>query len=174
MMQPATRFDIAGRNHPGQLWRAFLRCTALYPAVDRFMTNSAVYGNYAAGLNNGLPTGFTSGGVNGGYVKNCRIHDNIFVDCYSIYYQDTGNSERIQILNNKLVRGWSGVGLGGIQPTWTKQDFTIAGNSINLQNRAANGGASYGIAIFDSASSNFSITGNYFSFTTTGQGYKNS
>ena len=139
----------------------------------RFMTNSVIYGNYAAGLNNGLPTGFTSGGVNSGFVKNLRIHDNIFVDCFSIYYQDTGSAEWIQILNNKLVRGWMGIGLLGIQPTWTKNNVNIAGNSFNMQNRIVDiGSVSYGIVTSEATNSNLSITGNYFSFTPTGQGYK--
>jgi hypothetical protein len=147
---------------------------ALHGGGGHFLVNTAFYGNYAAGLNNGGSlVGFTSGGVNGADLKDCRIHDNTFVDCLGAYYQDTGTSERIQILNNKVVRGWLGVGFSGAQASWTKQDVNIAGNSFNLQNRVPNyGSASYGLRIGESASTNFSIAGNYFSFVTSGQGYK--
>lgn len=142
--------------------------------VEHFITNSSVYGNEAIGQNTGLPTGFITGGVNCGYVKNCQIHDNLFVDCQSICYQDTGSLDGLQILNNKLVRGWMGIGLtAGANAAWTKTNVKIAGNSFNVQNRTlGSGNASYGVAVSGSSASGFSITENYFSFTSTGQGYK--
>jgi hypothetical protein len=143
-------------------------------SITHYMTNSSVYGNYVAGQNTGTAIGFTTGGVNGAFVKNCQIHDNTFSDCQSIYYQDTGSTDGLQILNNKIVRGWLGIGLvASADPTWTKNNVTIAGNSLNIQNRTAPyGSAGYGIQIGGSTSSNVSITENYISFTPTGQGYK--
>jgi hypothetical protein len=143
-------------------------------SMTHFMTNSSVYGNYVAGQNTGTAIGFTTGGVNAAFIKNCQIHDNTFTDCQSIYYQDTGSIDGLQILNNKLVRGWLGIGLvASADPTWTKNNVTIAGNSLNIQNRTAPyGSAGYGIQTSGSTSSNVSITGNYISFTPTGQGYK--
>jgi hypothetical protein len=143
--------------------------------TERFITNSSVYGNYAAGQNTGLPWGFMSGGVNTAFIKNCQIHDNVFIDCQGVYYQDTGSADGIQILNNKVVRGWFGVWFGGgyTQPTWTKKNVTIAGNSLNIQNRTLGvGSASYGVALSGAVSSKISATRNYFSFTPTGLGYK--
>jgi hypothetical protein len=143
-------------------------------SITHYMTNSSVYGNYVAGQNTGTATGFTTGGVNAAFIKNCQIHDNVFVDCQSICYQDTGSTDGLQILNNKIVRGWLGIGLvASADPTWTKTNVNIAGNSINIQNRTADyGSAGYGIQVGGSISSNCSITGNYISFTPTGLGYK--
>jgi len=143
-------------------------------SITRYVTNSSVYGNYVAGQNNGTATGFTTGGVNAAFIKNCQIHDNAFFDCQSIYYQDTGSIDGLQILNNKLVRGWLGIGLvAGGDPTWTNKNVNIAGNSLNIQNRIAPyGSAGYGIQIGGPTPSNISITGNYISFAPTGLGYK--
>ncbi len=141
-----------------------------------FMTNSSVYGNYAAGNANGAVTGFTTGGVNGAFLKNCKVYDNTFVDCQSIFYQDTGSIEGLQVANNTLTRGWLGVGLpagAGGEPTWTKTDVQITGNTINLQNRtSAYGSASYGIGIYGALASNLTISNNHISFSPTGHGFQ--
>lgn len=139
-----------------------------------FITNSSVYANYAAGQNNGLATGFTSGGVNGTFIKDSQIYDNTFEDCQSIYYQDTGTAEGITVSNNLLTRGWTGVAfVAAADPAWTKTGITITGNQLNLQNRTLDyGSASYGVAISGAAASDVSINRNQISFSPTGQGFK--
>lgn len=145
-----------------------------YPAGNgpHYITDSSAYGNYAAGQQNGLTTGFTTGGVNGAFSKNCQIHDNTFIDCQSVYYQDTGDVENLRVVNNTLTRGWMGVVLAAGEPAWTKTGVTISGNQINLQNRVSDyGSASYGVSIYGSLASEVTISGNNFTFTPTGQGF---
>ncbi|HEY1769199.1 MAG TPA: hypothetical protein VGG02_02970 [Chthoniobacterales bacterium] len=148
-----------------------------WPPTDggagHFITNSSAYGNYAAGQNNGLTTGFTTGGINGAFIKDCQVYENIFIDCQSAYYQDTGSAESLKITGNTVTRGWSGVALVAAgDPTWTKSDITISNNQLNLQNRILDyGSASYGIAVSGALSTGLSISKNHISFTPTGNGY---
>lgn len=138
-----------------------------------YITNSSAYGNYAAGRANGLATGFTTGGVNGAFIKNCAVHDNTFVDCQSIFYQDTGSIDGLSVTNNTLTNGWSGVTLSAnIDPSWTKQNVVISGNQINVQNRTKDyGSAGYGVNIYGAASSKITIKNNHISFSPSGQGF---
>lgn len=139
-----------------------------------YQRNSKVYNNYAIGNTDGKVTGFTTGGVNAAYLKNCQIYGNTFVDCQSIFYQDTGSVDGLQVTGNSLTRGWVGIGLiASAEPSWTKADIKIADNTINLQNRLDSfGSASYGIWLFGANATGINISGNRISFDTSGQGYR--
>ena len=91
--------------------------------------DSSAYGNIAIGQNSRGATGFTTGGVNGAFIAGCDIYNNTFVDCHSIFYQDTGTVAGLTVHENTLTRGWMGLGLVADNPLWTKSDIQITGNS---------------------------------------------
>jgi hypothetical protein len=131
------------------------------------ITNSKVVSCTAVGVNSGLWTGFTSGGVSFGNVKDCQIDGNTFIDCFGAAYTDTGTIDGLQITNNTVTRGWEGVGLVGYdQP---KQNITITGNNFSIQNRNSTG-ASTGIAIAYGVTTNLIISNNTITFDTSGGG----
>jgi hypothetical protein len=130
------------------------------------IANSKVISCTAVGLNNGIATGFTSGGVNFGNVKNCVIDSNTFTDCYGAAYSDTGSCDGLQITNNTVIRGWSGVGLGS--RTLPKQNIQINGNNFSIQNR--NIGANGGISADEAPITNFTVTNNTITSGVSGQG----
>jgi hypothetical protein len=131
------------------------------------IVNSKVISCTAVGVNNGVGgTGFTSGGVNFGSVKDCVIDSNTFIDCYGAAYSDTGSCDGLQITNNVVTRGWSGVGLGSATPP--KQNIKISGNNFSIQNR--NNGANDGIAIDHVPGTNVTISNNTILSDPSGQG----
>jgi hypothetical protein len=131
------------------------------------LKNSRVIRSTAVGNNNGLNTGFTSGGVNLANVQDCAIDSNSFTDCYGVTYIDTGSINNVQITNNTLVRGWCGVGLDStVTP---KQNITIAGNNLKIQNRYS-GGGSFGIFVGYGKTTNLTINNNVISFDGSGGG----
>src|SRR5262249_32647635 len=103
------------------------------------MTNSRVVSCQATGINDGLTDGFVTGGVNCAELKNCIIDSNTFTDCAGAYYQDTGSCDGIQVSNNTVIRAYDGVGF--VSPTAPKQNITITGNRIVVQNRGIWGSA---------------------------------
>ncbi len=131
------------------------------------ITNSKVVSCTAVGVNNGLATGFTSGGVNFANVKNCIIDSNTFIDCFGAAYSDTGSCDGLQITNNVVTRGWGGVGLGS--KTLPKQNIKISGNSFSIQNR--NIGANCGITVPEAPITNLTISNNTILSDTSGQGW---
>jgi hypothetical protein len=130
------------------------------------IVNSKVISCTAVGVNTGNYTGFTSGGVNFGGVKNCVIDSNTFIDCYGAAYSDTGSCDGMRITNNVVNRGWNGVGLGS--KTLPKQNIQISGNNFSIQNR--NSGANGGITIAEAPITNLTISNNTILADTSGQG----
>lgn len=148
---------------------------ALHGWVDsqqtRFISNSLVSGNVAIGQESKEMSGFTTGGVNGAFIKDCQVSDNSFVDCQSVFYQDTGTIDGLIVNGNTLTRGWMGVGLTVGNPAWTKADVQILSNTLNLQNRVSDG-ATYGILTYGATASNLTVSGNALSFDPSGNGYR--
>lgn len=137
-------------------------------APTHLITNSKVVSSYAGGVNDGLPNGFTSGGVNLCNVKDCQIDGNTFVDCYAASYQDTGSCDGLRVTNNTVIRGWEGVGLAS--PTLPSQNIKITGNNFSIQNRVP-GGGSYGIVVaYGVTITNLTIDTNTITFDTSGRG----
>jgi hypothetical protein len=147
---------------------------ALHGWVDaahpHLITNCSVYGNVAIGQMSGAMTGFTTGGLNGAFVKDCHVYDNSFIDCQSIFYQDTGTVDGLTVSGNTLTRGWMGIGLVADNPSWTKSNIQILENTLQLQDRVANG-ASLGIWAAGSVITNIIVSGNNLSFDPSGSGY---
>jgi hypothetical protein len=131
------------------------------------ITNSKVLSCTAVGVNNGLNTGFTSGGVNLANVKDCVIDGNTFTDCYGAAYMDTGSVDGLQVSDNTVIRGWQGVGLAN--STMPKQNIQITGNNFYIQNRIPDGG-SYGIVTAYGVTTNLTIDGNTITFDPSGNG----
>jgi hypothetical protein len=131
------------------------------------ITNSRVLSSTVVGINDGLDNGFTSGGVNLAYVKNCQIDGNTFIDCQGAAYQDTGSCDGLMVTNNTVIRGCIGVGLWS--PTVPKRNVKISGNNFQIQNRYA-GGASYGIFIQIGQTTDLTISNNTITFDTSGSG----
>jgi hypothetical protein len=131
------------------------------------LTNSKVVGCTAVGVNNGLQSGFTSGGVNIANVKDCVIDSNTFIDCYGAVYTDTGSIDGLQLTNNNVTRGWGGAVLASL--ALPKQNVTIRGNNLNILNRDQNG-ASCGINVSFAGITNLTIDSNTVTFDTSGTG----
>ena len=131
------------------------------------INSSKVISCTAIGTNNGLATGFTSGGVNLVNVKGCQIDGNTFIDCYGAAYIDTGSCDGLSVTNNTVTRGWMGVGL--YSPTLPKQNIEISGNTFSIQNRVI-GGASYGVFVGQGVTSNLTVANNTITFESTGSG----
>ena len=135
-----------------------------------YLRNSSVYGCTATGNNNGLNPGFSTGGVNGAEVSGCSVHDNTFTDCQSVYYQDTGNTDGVEIARNRLIRGIFGVSLvANASSCSEKRNIQIVDNSFEIQNRMAGCGVG-GFNVNGTPLSNVVISGNQISYTTTGAG----
>ena len=131
------------------------------------ITNSKVFSCTAVGVNNGLATGFTSGGVNLANIKDCWIDSNTFTDCYGAAYIDTGSVDALHITNNIVVRGWQGAGISShVLP---KQNIEISGNNFALQNRVL-GGGSYGVFAGNEITTNLVISNNTITFDGSGAG----
>ena len=141
---------------------------ALFGWSPYVIANSKVVSSTAVGVNNGLNTGFNSGGVNLAYVKDCQIDGNTFIDCQGAAHNDTGSCDGLRVTNNTVIRGQSGVGLNS--PTLPKQDIQISGNNFSIQNRQP-GGGSYGITISNGATTNLTIGDNTITFDNTGGGF---
>jgi hypothetical protein len=123
---------------------------ALHGRGAHLIMNSSVILSSAAGVQDGLKHVFVSGGVNGANVKDCVVDSNDFVDCRSIYYQDTGSTDGVTVINNTLLRGWEGVGL-------------------DIQNCVV-GGGSYFVSINYAPTTNVTISNNHTTFDQTGNG----
>jgi hypothetical protein len=134
-------------------------------APNHLLTNSKVLSCTAVGVNGGV-TGYTSGGVTFGNVKDCYIDSNTFIDCYGAAYTDTGTIDGIQIINNTVIRGWEAVGIR--TSVYPKQNILITGNNFSIQNRVD--GTTYGIAIDGATTSNLTIKDNTFTCDTSGDG----
>jgi hypothetical protein len=132
------------------------------------IANSSVVSSTAVGVNNGLNTGFNSGGVNLADVKDCQIDGNTFVDCQGAAHLDTGSCDGLRVTNNTVIRGAAGVGLNS--STLPKQNIQISGNHFSIQNRVPYGG-SYGITISNGATTNLTIDDNTITFDDTGGGF---
>jgi len=136
--------------------------------ANHILTNSKVIGCTAVGVNNGMATGFTSGGVSFGNVKVCRIDGNTFIDCAGAGYTDTGTIEGLSITNNTVVRGWLGVGImSTVEP---KGKIEISGNTFSIQNRARSGLLPAGIYIGEAPVTKITVTNNTITFDTSGHG----
>lgn len=148
---------------------------ALHGWVDskqtRFISNSLVSGNVAIGQESKEMSGFSTGGVNGAFIKDCQVSDNSFVDCQSVFYQDTGSVDGLIVSGNTLTRGWMGVGLVADNPAWTKANVQVLSNTLILQNRVPDG-ATYGILTYGATASNLTVSGNALSFDPSGNGYR--
>jgi hypothetical protein len=140
---------------------------ALAGRIPYLIVNSKVVSSTAVGVNNGVFTGFTSGGVNLAYVKDCQIDSNTFIDCQGASYQDTGSCDGLQITNNTVIRGWQGVGLSN--QVLPKQNITISGNNFSIQNRVP-GGGSFGIVTRYAGITHLTINNNTITFDTSGRG----
>jgi hypothetical protein len=131
------------------------------------LTDSKVISCTAIGLNSGVTTGFTTGGVNIGNVENCQIDGNTFIDCYGAAYSDTGSMDGLQVTNNTVVRGWEGVGLRS--SAVPKQNITVSGNNVQIQNRVS-GGGSYAFYTDGGTTTNLVINNNMVTFDSSGGG----
>lgn len=143
---------------------------AIFGASGHLQSGSSVHDCEAFGVNNGLNAGFTTGGVNGAWLLDCQFYNNYFQDCQSAYYQDTGTAERIRIEGNTLVRGQLGIAfLADGSGAWTKQDISITGNNLLMQNRDA-GNAVVGIIVGNAATNTLLIADNIVRYSITGSG----
>ena len=140
---------------------------ALVGRIPYLIVNSKVVSSTAVGVNNGVLTIFTSGGVNLTNVKNCVVDSNTFIDCQSASYQDSGSCDGLQVTNNTVIRGWKGVGMAN--SVLPKQNITISGNNFSIQNRVP-GGGSFGIVTAYAAVTNLTINNNIITFDKTGLG----
>ena len=131
------------------------------------ITNSRVDSCTAVGVNNGLVSGFTSGGANLSNVKDCWVQNNTFTDCNGAAYIDVGSVDGLHVLNNTVTGGWMGVGIA--THDLPKQNVEISGNNFSIQNRVP-GGASYGIFADYATTTNLTINNNTITFDSSGQG----
>jgi hypothetical protein len=134
------------------------------------IANSKVLSSYAEGRNDGLMTGFTTGGVNLAYVKDCQVDGCTFVDCLGAVYQDTGTCDGFQVTNNTVIRGAMGISFVSAA-VGAKQNIVITGNNVQIQNRIIDG-ASYGIFFSHTAGANITISNNTFSFDDSAKGHR--
>jgi hypothetical protein len=113
---------------------------------------------------------FTPGGVNLADTKDITIRGNYFVDCQTIAYQDTGGFDGVEVSDNTLVRGWTGVNFV-VNPTgFPDKEFhhvKITRNRIGIQRRTL-GGANYAIIIRNDCEP--VIDGNTITYDITGPG----
>lgn len=141
-------------------------------SATHWNSNGSVHDCVAVGNNTGLDStiGFTSGSVNASNVKNCKVYNNLFVDCRGAYYQDTGNFDGIEVTGNSVIRGFQGVAFVTASPT-TSKNLKITGNRFTIQNRTP-GGDSYGIIVYGTSmpTSNVAISGNSVTLDRTGSG----
>jgi len=114
------------------------------------MTNCEVAYCRAVGANDGLGlsttphTAFSSGGVNLADVDAVKIHDNIFIDCIGLVYNDTHPANRVEIYNNFADRAFIGASYVGPSAT----GWRLYNNTISIQ--ARNGtGAVYGLSFIN-------------------------
>lgn len=133
--------------------------------ANHLLINSRVVSCTAVGVNNGLCTGFNTGGVNFTNLKNCQIDGNTFIDCSGAAYIDTGTCEGISITNNSVTRGWMGVGLRS--SALPKRKIEISGNTFWIQNRST---SATGIYVTDAHVTDLTILNNTFAFDETGLG----
>jgi hypothetical protein len=95
--------------------------------------NSGVLNCRALGINDRYDgRGWTSGGVNGAYLKNFQVQACRFADTYGVFYQDTGPLDGLEIVGNTVTRGKIGCAI--VAPD-VKKNIRIIGNNFNLQNR---------------------------------------
>ncbi len=134
-----------------------------------FITNSKVLASYAEGRNDGWMTGFTTGGVNLAFVKNCEVDGNTFVDCLGAVYQDTGTTDGFRVTNNTVIRGAMGVSFVSADPG-PKQNIVIAGNNLQIQNRIKDG-AAYGVYFSHTGASNVTIDNNTITMDCSAKGH---
>ncbi len=137
------------------------------------ITNSKVVGCTAVGINDGSNHGFTSGGVNLAYVKDCEVDGNTFIDCYGAGYLDVGTIDGLRVTNNTVVRGWMGVAFVSVLD---QRNINISNNNFSIQNRVPSG-SSFGVVIggaeqqtVPKANSSVTINSNTISFDTSGLG----
>ncbi len=113
---------------------------------------------------------FTPGVVNLADTKDVTIRGNYFVDCQTIAYQDTGGFDGVEVSDNTLVRGWTGVNFV-VNPTgFPDKEFhhiKITRNRIGIQRRTL-GGANYAIIIRNDCEP--VIDGNTITYDITGPG----
>jgi len=131
------------------------------------VTNSKVVSCTVVGVNTGLVSGFTSGGVNLANVKDCQVDSSTFTDCQGAAYIDTGSVDGLQVTNNTVIRGWQGVGFANEE--FPKQNVLVSGNNFLIQNRVP-GGGSYGVVTSLAQITNLTVTNNTINFDTSGQG----
>ncbi len=128
---------------------------------------SRAINNTAYGINNGGNGGFTSGGVNCASVIDTVIANNTFVDCYNIFYSDTGSFAKLTIANNTLTRGWFGIAFANDSSSNPRSDILIYGNHIEIQNREE--GENDGIKFSGgNTSNNVNIWNNVITFVSDG------
>lgn len=142
-------------------------CTA-YGALGPIGYQSSTPSGYATLPGSASP--FTSGGVNLADAKNITIRDNRFVDCQTIAYQDTGGFDEIKILDNTLIRGWTGVNFVVNPADFPDKSFhgaKIIHNRIGIQRRTL-GGANYAIVVRNDCAP--VIEGNTITYDTKGPG----
>lgn len=131
------------------------------------LTNSKIISSTAVGINDGANHGFTTGGVNSAYLKDCQIDGNTFIDCMGAYYQDTGSCDGVKVTNNTVVRGMMGAAFRA--SVGSKRNIEISGNNFQIQNRYIGGGV-YGIFVDQATATNLTITNNSITFDASGPG----
>jgi hypothetical protein len=130
--------------------------------------DSGIVNCRAVGINDGYAgRGWTTGGLNGAYLKNFRVQGSRFTDTYGVFYQDTGPVDGLEIIGNTTIRGKIGCAI--VNPD-TKKNIRIINNNFNLQNRNPDYSTA-GIQILEGpAASNVVIRGNKITFDRSGIG----
>jgi hypothetical protein len=138
------------------------------PFAASVTDNSRIINCRAVGINDGYDgRGWTSGGLNGAYLKNFQVTGCRFTDTYGAFYQDTGPVDGLEIIGNTVIRGKIGCAVVNAD---TKRNIRIINNSLNIQNRSARFPTA-GIQILNApAASNVEIRGNKITFNHSGIG----
>jgi hypothetical protein len=135
------------------------------------ISNSSVEDCYAEASDTGAVTPFRTGGVNLANIKNCKIKNNVFVDCLGVAYCDTGTVDGVKIDGNTAIRCWSGVEFN--ISSGTPRRIEVTDNTLFVQNRAPGGGRAYGILFgtVQTSATDIKILANKQYYTNDGSGF---
>jgi hypothetical protein len=120
--------------------------------------------NWVYGVNNGLLTGFTTGGVNMATVKNGKLFNNHWYDCKAAHI-DTSTVDGLTVFNDTVVRGVGGVTL---ESSSSQGNVDIRACHFAVQNRS--GSTNANVDCFTSTCNNVVISGNTFTVDSGGLG----
>lgn len=133
-----------------------------FPSPTRILTNSKVINCSASGIQSGTNIGFTTGGVNLAFVKDCVVQNCLFADTGSGVYHDTGSLDGLLVSGLKVIRANHAMSFS----SGSDANVQLIGNTIETEHRST--GSNEGFYVDSGV--NFLIEGNTVTYATTGHG----